>query len=272
MEPFQLTNEKYLIIKHWFEKYGLTCGFTTKNDGYSDKVYTSQNFGFHVGDQQVHVIQNRIALAQELQFPLENWVGAEQTHGVHIEYVQTKDRGKGAKEYDTAFAATDALFTDEKDLLLTMCYADCIPLYFFHPKSQHMAVAHAGWKGTVFEIAKNAIDAFREKGIHPQEVEVVIGPGICRSCYIVDNYVINKVNDCLGEIAPSVYNEIAKGQYQLDLKRCNQLILQKYGVLRDNIHTTEYCTSCHESLFFSHRRDDGKTGRLMSFIGLREEE
>jgi polyphenol oxidase len=75
----------------------------------------------------------------------------------------------------------------------------------------------------------------------------------------------------LVDIDEKPYNLISEGQYQLDLKQLNALILQKSGIPNSQIDVTSYCTSCDHELFFSHRRDNGKTGRLMSFIGWKED-
>jgi copper oxidase (laccase) domain-containing protein len=53
----------------------------------------------------------------------------------------------------------------------------------------------------------------------------------------------------------------------LDLAALNQQILLEAGVRSSMISRSHYCTACHPELFFSHRRDAGRTGRMASFIG-----
>jgi copper oxidase (laccase) domain-containing protein len=79
------------------------------------------------------------------------------------------------------------------------------------------------------------------------------------------------VQKLLEEYDEKPYNLISEGQYQLDLKHLNAIILEKSGVPKHQIDISTYCTSCHDDLFYSHRRDKGRTGRLMSFIGWKEE-
>ena len=115
------------------------------------------------------------------------------------------------------------------------------------------------------------IKVLQKEGVPVNEIFVAIGPSICPNCYVVDDIVIDKVQKLLEEYDEKPYNLISDGQYQLDLKRLNLLLLEKAGVQKEQIEISTYCTSCQEDLFFSHRRDKGRTGRLMSFIGWKED-
>ena len=271
-EPFILKENKYMLIESWTKKNPkLVAGFTTKNGGVSQNEYQTLNVGFHVQDHLKDVQANRNLLADDLSFPLDSWIGAEQTHETHIQRVFHSDAGKGAKEYETSFKRTDGLYTSDKNLLLTLMYADCVPILFYAPTSGFIGAAHAGWKGTVGEIAVKMVRAFQNEGVSSEEILVVIGPSICQNCYVVDNKVIDKVQKLLEEYDEKPYNLISEGQYRLDLKRLNMILLEKAGIPREHIEISTYCTSCHNDLFFSYRRDKGHTGRLMSFIGWKED-
>ena len=139
-----------------------------------------------------------------------------------------------------------------------------------HPESNAIGIAHAGWKGTVNGIAQDMIQNFQVKGIDASEILVAIGPSICENCYIVDDNVIKLIQNRLEGVEILPYNVVSKGQYRLNLKECNREILKLAGVSPENILVTNFCTSCHSDLFYSHRRDQGKTGRMISFIGWKE--
>jgi len=271
MEPFILHNESYLTIDSWMNQFpGLVAGFTTKNGGVSTGSYRSLNLGFHVGDDVSDVRTNRSVLADHLEFPLENWTGAEQVHGNVIKKVTTLDSGKGAADYEDSIKGTDGLYSSESGVLMTLCFADCVPLFFVDPVSKMIGTAHAGWKGTVGQIAKEMVQNWEREGINPDQIHVAIGPSICEKCYIVDNRVINLVENILDDVDRKPYNLISAGQYSLDLQELNRLVLIKAGVPDRNILVTHFCSSCNDELFFSHRRDHGKTGRMLSFIGWKE--
>lgn len=266
---FKKQTEQFLSILKWEQMNPqLVVGFTTKNGGASVGHYTSLNIGFHVNDDVERVVQNRAILAEKIQIPLDQWVSAEQTHRTNICRITSQQKGLGAKDYDTALRDTDGMYTSEDGVLLTMCYADCVPIYYFAPDHHYIGVVHAGWKGTVAGIASEMVHKWEQEGIKPDEIYAVIGPSICQTCYIVDDKVIKEVHKMVEETHEKPYNLISAGQYSLDLKALNRQILQSVGV--QHIDVTNLCTSCEEELFFSYRRDGGVTGRLMSFIGWKE--
>ncbi|NMH71264.1 peptidoglycan editing factor PgeF [Bacillus sp. RO3] len=269
-EPFVTKTESYYSIDKWTkEQPALVAGITTRLGGVSTHPFDSFNMGLHVGDDDSSVIHNRQLLAASLGMPVKSWVAAEQTHGNHIHSTIIEDAGKGSESYTNSVKDTDGLITGEKNILLTMCYADCVPLYFLDRKLGTIGLAHAGWKGTVLGIGPKMVDSFVEKGSSKASLQVVIGPSICKDCYVVDDYVIDKVKKTLEDENNFPYNLKEEGQYQLDLKELNEQLLLQSGLKSDQIHTSRYCSSCHDD-FFSYRRDGGITGRIMSFIGWKE--
>jgi polyphenol oxidase len=271
MEPFVLNNQSFFSLENWMEQFpGLIAGITSKNGGSSIGVYDNLNLGFHVGDNLDDVCDNRNKVADLLEFPITKWVGAEQTHDIMIKKVTRMDRGKGAEDYQSSFKGTDGFYTKEEGILLTLAFADCVPLFFISPEQGMIGAAHAGWKGTVNGIAGRMIETWRNEGIEPSQIFVAIGPSICEKCYIVNDYVINFVENILDDVEKKPYNLIKEGQYYLNLQEVNKLLLLKAGVPEKNISITGYCSSCNDNQFFSHRRDKGSTGRMLSFIGWKE--
>lgn len=267
-----MRKNEYFVINKWAEKFpGLIAGFTTKAGGFSEGDFSSMNLGLHVNDSLETVQKNRKHIAECLSFPIHSWTGAEQTHETHIEKVMMEDGGKGSVIYEDAFRATDGFFTAEKGLLLTLCYADCVPLYFCHEETGAIGSAHAGWKGTVNGIAREMVEVFLKEGLKAEGIHVVIGPSICGKCYIVDDRVISQIDMKLADCQEKPYTQVEDNQFQLDLRQLNKSILLMSGVLEENISVSNLCTSCESNHFFSHRRDKGKTGRMMSFIGWKED-
>ncbi|UOY93720.1 peptidoglycan editing factor PgeF [Ectobacillus sp. JY-23] len=262
-DPFQY-KAGVLYVAEW---EAVTAGFTTREKGVSTIPYASLNLGLHVEDRQEDVHENRRLLARKLHFPMRTWICSEQTHENVVQKVTKQDCGKGVYEYRESIAGTDGIYTNESDVLLTSCYADCVPLYFYAPSYHLIGLAHAGWKGTVKEIACNMIHKWtQEEGVPLTDIHVAIGPSIGNCCYVVDN----RVMDAVKKVVTYEPKQVEKGQYQIDLKTINRLLCLQCGIPEENIITSSYCTSCEEKLFFSHRRDRGKTGRMMSFIGFRE--
>ncbi|QNG58860.1 peptidoglycan editing factor PgeF [Bacillus sp. PAMC26568] len=269
-QPFHLHHETYMDSPVWKEiNRELMIGFTTKNGGVSKGDFQSLNLGLHVKDNQDDVIANRSHLAETVEVPLENWVCADQVHDNRIYKVNGSDRGRGILTYESAISKTDGLYTDEHNLMLALCYADCVPLYFYERNKNLIGTAHAGWKGSVKDIGGKMIETWlKEEAADIDAVYAIIGPSIGACCYVVDNYVIEQVNNALGASEVLPYHRVSDGQYSLDLKQLNKQLLLKAGLKESRILTSSLCTSCESDLFFSHRRDKGSTGRMFSFIGL----
>lgn len=275
LEPFQCQHvESLLFLQPWMHMANeLVAGFTTKNGGFSQDDYQTLNLGLHVHDAPSTVMANRQEVAEQLKMPLSKWVCAEQVHKNLIVKVTESDAEKGVYEYHEGIPETDGIYTNRKDLLLTLCFADCVPLYFFAPKQGMIGLAHAGWKGTVENIGGEMVKKWtEEEGIPLHDIYAAIGPSIEDCCYIVDDRVIDRIHGALNkEEAQACYSTVSTGQYALDLKEVNKRLLLKAGLSPDRLLLSGLCTSCKEDLFFSHRRDRGKTGRMLSFIGYRKD-
>nr|WP_235848447.1 peptidoglycan editing factor PgeF [Litchfieldia alkalitelluris] len=250
--------------------FDIIAGFTTKIGGNSKGFYSSFNLGLHVDDLQDDVKSNRKLLGEYLGFSTDTWISCEQVHKSTVKKI-TKDLcGKGVFNYEDAIPATDGIYTNEPNILLTLCFADCVPLYFYEPNLQLIGIAHAGWKGTVSNIAGEMVKIWvKDEGVNPKNVFASIGPSIDHCCYIVDDYVIDFVNKMNLE-NKLIYSQIGEGQYRLSLKSLNEQLLLASGIPREQISASSHCTSCEKEIFFSHRRDKGKTGRMLSFIGRKE--
>jgi len=251
---------------------GAVVGLTTKQGGESEGPFASLNTGLHVGDDRTDVVNNRRRLAEWLSFPLEHWVCCEQVHGAVIRKVTKSDRGSGSHDFAAAIRGADGLYTDEAGVLLALCFADCAPVYFIAPSAGMIGLVHAGWRGTAGGIAKNMVRLWQEREqIAPSDIYAAIGPAIGPCCYTVDDRVVDGLRPTLPPERPLPWRETSPGQYALDLKEANRLQLVAAGVPDSHIYVSERCTSCEKTLFFSHRRDRGTTGRMLAFIGRREE-
>lgn len=271
-EPFRENDQAIMFIESWEEQtnHQVVAGMTTRIGGESDAPYHSLNLGLHVGDVKDHVLSNRNHLANQVQVPTTNWVLADQVHSNHIKKVSGCDKGKGVQSLKDALPATDGLYTGEKDLFLALCFADCVPLYFYAPQHELIGIAHAGWKGTVLNIGPEMVERWeKEEGVPRSSIKVAIGPSIGSCCYIVDQPVILQVDQCLEGVTyqyVSPYEKINEKEFRLNLKQLNMILLKNAGILTENIEVSMYCTSCNQKFFFSHRRDAGRTGRMVSFI------
>lgn len=265
-EPF-VQHGNQLLIDRWMKHLpDLSAGFTTRLGGVSTGHYESNNLGLHTDDDPERIIANRYSTASETNTDLKQWVFADQTHEDQIVKVPRALAGSGSLDYDDTIKRTDGFYTDEPGVMLSLGFADCVPLYFIHEGKKLAGTAHAGWKGTVRNIGGKMVRLWSEfEGVPAGEIYAAIGPSVGSCCYQVDQKVIDELQKVLADFEPYSKNE--DGTYQLQLKEANRLLLIQEGIPPENIHVSSCCTSCSEELFFSHRRDKGLTGRMHSFIG-----
>lgn len=269
MEPFRVAPKSHrLLLQQWETQFpSLHAGFTIRTDGCSKAPFASFNLGLHVGDQREQVVTNRRMLCGELGFPFSAFTCAEQIHGNKVVRITEQNKGAGRDSMEDCIAAADGTFTNEPGVLLTSYYADCVPLYFLDPTSKAVGLAHAGWRGTVARISEQMVQAFAETyGSKPENILTAIGPSIGGCCYEVDERIIEQVKLAAKSWEPCV-TALSAGKYMLDLGMLNQVIMEEIGIKSEHILRTDWCTSCRTDLFFSYRKEAGKTGRMASYIG-----
>lgn len=268
-EPF-VQHDNLFRLDSWNQQYpGLTAGITSRHNGFSGHPYLSLNLGFHVGDNPDDVLTNRESISGKIGVSLEHWVGTEQVHQSVIKKIRQEDAGKGAKDLQSAIQGTDGIYTAEENILLTSLYADCVPLFFMSPVNGLIGLAHAGWKGTVGHIGSKMIEKWvKDEGVQIEDIFVAIGPSISDCCYEVDKRVIDQVKQALPVATSNLpYHQVDDEHFMLNLREVNKQILVHCGIREENITETSFCTSCQNEHFFSHRKEQGKTGRIMSYIG-----
>lgn len=272
-EPFSIKKKLTLMMEPAAagDKVILS-GISTRTGGRSRIPFSSLNLGLHVGDNQENVVENRREAAGEIGFPLDHWICAEQVHGINIARVTEEFAGAGATDLDTAVKNVDGLFTTEPGLLLALCFADCVPVYFYAKRPAAVGLMHCGWRGTVRGGAAKMVETLcGTLGLLPEDVYAVIGPAISGADYEVDQTVAGEVSKLDRQIWGGAVKPHGDQHYLLDLQALNRAILIKAGVPEEQIQVTGYTTSVFPELFYSYRRDQGRTGRMMGFIGMKNE-
>ncbi|OXM86036.1 peptidoglycan editing factor PgeF [Paenibacillus rigui] len=285
MEPFVLQKVEngceLFFLKGWMKSHtGLTAGCTSRMGGVSEKEFASLNCGLHVSDRPEHVVANRTKLAEALRIQLEDCTYAEQVHGNEVQVVTRAFAGAGTRTRENEITSKDAFITNEPGVFLHALFADCVPLLFYDPVNRAVGLAHAGWKGTVLQIASATVEAMgKAYGTKPDDLSAAIGPSIHSCCYEVDDYVLSRVKQVMDELVivnaadggfPPIYEEAGNGKYNLSLQQMNRQIMIKAGILPSHIEMSSLCTSCRTDLLFSHRKENGKTGRMAAWIGLHD--
>lgn len=252
-----------LLIEEW-KKYGVVAGFTTKGNGISNPPFDGLNLGLHVNDRREDVLENRRRTSAILSRDLAEWRCINQIHGDRIvDLTSGKTEDKQLQHDEPLIDAHGMVSGNSKDFLVTF-YADCVPLYMIDVNKRYFGMAHAGWKGTVKGIGKRLVEQFQRLGSNLSDMHVAIGPSISQAHY--------EVNDAVAEQIPTEHSQVLMatkpGHYLLDLKTLNERIFVEAGIRANHILKTNYCTFEQDRLFYSYRRDDGKTGRMAAFLGV----
>ncbi|HEV2348833.1 MAG TPA: peptidoglycan editing factor PgeF [Terriglobia bacterium] len=280
--------------------------FSTRIQGVSRAPAAGLNLGYVEGDQRKNVERNRERFFRALgagQFPLA------ELRQIHSTLVYQVVRGKRGKlEYRPsgypnppgsrpAAPAGDALLTQEPGVLLSVRGADCMPVLLADPRQRAVAAIHAGWRGALAgAVEKTVGEMVRIFGSRPNDLLAAVGPSIRACCYQVGDEVVtafcgrypngesffrpaphDKVEEDISRRYPLLFlSKQPPGHgpesvptIHLDLAAVARHQLRSAGLMNSKIQVADFCTACRTDIFFSHRQEGGRTGRMMAVIGIR---
>ena len=230
-------------------------GFTTREGGVSKGIFSSMNIAMHRGDEAENVAKNYEILAERIGFDVKNLVLTRQIHSDIVRKV-TKADASGLDHH--GYHECDALITDDAGCALVVFTADCTPILLWDSVTGAVGAVHAGWRGTVSDIAgKTVRKMISEFCCRAEDICAAIGPNIGVCCFETDRDVPDAVIEQYGREAEDCIRQTGV-KYHVDLKAVNALSLRRAGV-RD-IAISELCTMCMPSLFWSHRLTGAQRG------------
>ena len=167
---------------------------------------------------------------------------AEQVHGNKIAVVYLKDKGK-------TIAGVDGLVSGDH-VRLGVVVADCVPILAYDDDRGVIGAVHAGWKGTLGNIAGNLIGTMQMEGADPKKIRAFIGPHIGACCYDVPKQRAKRFLAITRQAA-----SFFEGRWHVDIGFSNYTQLIAAGIEKNNIHAPVFCTSCQVDRYFSYRKD-----------------
>ncbi len=261
---------------------GLIHAVSTRHGGVSSGYLASLNLGKTVGDDPQNVETNHRRLAEALGVRREHFTTTWQVHSHRVLWATMEHRG-------TLIGQADGIITDQPDVPLTQRFGDCTPILVYDPSHHAVGLAHAGWRGTVAGMAGSLVQAMvAQYDSDPEELAAVLGPAIGPCCYEVGDEVVDAVQHVFPSTALVVrayrysssedqsgveagkHNPGSNGhasRLHFDLWEANRWQLARAGVRQ--IEVAGVCTSCRRDLFFSHRGDQGRTGRFGAVVMLK---
>jgi YfiH family protein len=268
MQTYTIDGIKLLFFENLSSHNSLFHAVSTRIGGVSREPFESFNLGLNTEDTYENILSNHMALSKALRFDLQTLTSSHQVHGNNIISVEKKPDKRTPFTLEHTFNGFDSLVTDQPGITLMVRVADCIPIIFFDTVKKVLAVVHAGWKGTLGEIAAKTVkEMVNRYSSRACDIKAGIGPSIGPCCYYVQKYVAdlyyNKFSDA------EIFIKKEKNGFFIDLWEANRLQLIMQGCREENIEISALCTSCNSHLFFSNRREQGKTGRFGLLAGLR---
>ena len=229
-----------------------------------------------------------------------------QIHSTHIFHAIARDSreidlipggGDAALPASRKPPSGDALVTNQPGILLSIRTADCQPILLVDSRRRVVAAIHAGWRGALGRIVEKTVGAMRAAfGSNPRDISAAVGPGIQACCYAVGEELldsfkgrfvsaaqffkpvpVDQESTALAVKYPNIFLSpfppghapVAQAAAHLDLAAVILDQLLAAGLSPSRIHTSEFCTACRTDLFFSHRKEGPRTGRMMTVIGIR---
>lgn len=225
---------------------GLQIGFTTKK----------------VGDcRQIAVVQNYF---KENNLSNNKLVLLEQMHSANVAFTDNKSISniEHIKE-------SDGVITQDKNLILVVRTADCLPVIFFSLRTQWMGIAHIGWRGTLKNLMGKMIEMLQSVNVEKDELYIIIGPAINQCCYEIDIDMYGEFMSVMERFNAVAFKPHGE-KYRLNLTRLNYELALESGINKSQIDYFPFCTYCNSNHFFSYRREYKKNphlfGEMMGYV------
>ncbi|MBC7862553.1 MAG: peptidoglycan editing factor PgeF [Bacteroidia bacterium] len=157
----------------------------------------------------------------------------------------------------------DAIITNKKNVFVSVATADCTPVLIYDSKTNSVAAIHAGWRGTVLNIVSETLVRMKKEfGSDGKNCFAFIGACIAECSFEVGAEVAEKFDSAF------VRWDEEKKKHFVDLKKANKKQLLDFGIPEGQIEISGDCTVLNNDNYFSYRKEMGKTGRMISLIGI----
>jgi YfiH family protein len=246
---------------------GLQGFCSTRQGGTSRGAYQSLNLGSNTDDDPASVLANRrLALASGGLAP-ERCVFLQQSHGPGLCEAKEPDAGRGLAGWNDGLPDCDAVFTRVRGLGLAIGQADCLAVVLCDPEAGLLGLAHAGWRGALAGLPGQLAQRMMDEGAQAGRIRAVLSPclgprqlelGEAQHAAFQERYLR----------FPDFSSPLKQGKFRLDLWTCARMQLEQTGVHASHVQGLEMDTAELPELFFSHRRDHGVTGRMLTVAWL----
>lgn len=235
-------------------------GVFTRLGGVSEGMYASLNLSRSTGDSAEAVQANRDRMNGVFGLAYADTLTAWLVHGNGVRVISAADRGQNDVH-------ADAMVTNTPGLALTLRFADCVPVLFHDPVQRVIGIAHAGWRGYVCGVLAATVQTLQQAyGCRPQDILACVGPSIGPTAFEVGDDVAAQIQACVS--APVIDKDPSRPEQKprVNLWRAAESQLKDAGV--EQVEIANICTASNTHEWFSHRAEQGKTGRFGALLML----
>lgn len=201
------------------------------------RVLTGKSLSVHLLTKEDHIRTDE-DIAKAMRTDMHHLAAIWQMHG-----------GDAVRVHDATSRTikADALFTDVRELTLTLRIADCQGFCVYDPVHKVAGLIHAGWRGVLARVIPHSIELMkREWSSDPADLMVGAAPSLCKKC--------SEFTDPLKEL-PGFPRDLIAGRHA-DLREATLRQFDACGVLRGDIERMEDCTRCHPDKYWTYRGGD----------------
>ncbi len=244
---------------------GLIHGFGTKKQA-GNKSRSVANFANPFTAQNALDPKSSVAeLAKEAGFSAKTVLFPKQVHGNRVLVIDQPVTDPDLIRQSEA----DAIIAVIPSVLVGVMTADCLPILMYDPQRKVIAAIHAGWRGTLNQIARRTMEIMvKDFRCEPADIVVSLGPSISGQSFEVDEPLLNQFRQTF-----EYWSRYARPQRQakwlIDFRMINAHMLALMGIEERNFWVSSHCTVIEKDLYWSYRRDGEQAGRMFNFIGMK---
>ena len=188
-------------------------------------AYSQHNLCDYTGDDPLRVMNARKEFCRLMDIDPGRLVMPRQRHTTHVAVIDNDFIHAPAELKEHLLDGIDALVTDVPEVCIGVNTADCVPIVFADPVAGIVAVAHAGWRGTVGRIAAGTVQAMKLMGAHVKHISAAMGASICANCFEVGDEVPLAFVEAGFDLDRIMHRNPATGKAHIDLQEANRLTL-----------------------------------------------
>lgn len=239
---------------------------TTRGRVVAGKPYSQHNLCDYTGDDALRVLDARLQFCDIMGIDLDQLVMPRQSHTTCVRVIDRGFLDADIDQQDAMLNDVDALVTALPGVCIGVNTADCVPIALADHVAGVIAIAHAGWRGTVGRIALNTVQAMTRLGAKPQRIVAAMGASICPGCFEVGEEVPREFEKAGFDLKLIMHRNHNTGKAHINLQEANRQVLIAAGLRDENITLTTACSRCQSNRYFSARRLGINSGRTFTAI------